>query len=172
MADLGFFDGQRVELIGGEIVEVGAQTDEHAFSIRLVHHALIATFGSDAVIRIRSPLRLRDDSEPEPDIAHVQGTLREVRTHTKTALLVVEVSDTTLAYDRGHRASLYARAGIADYWIVNLVDRHVEVLRNPTPDPSTKFGWRYAATATHRPDETLTPLAAPAATVPVADLLP
>jgi Uma2 family endonuclease len=113
-----------------------------------------------------------DDSEPEPDVAYVPGTLRQVRTHPTTALLIVEVSDTTLSYDRGNKASLYASAGIADYWIVNLVDRVVEVLRNPALSPAAKFGWSYSTTTTHFSGDSVTPLAAPSASVAVADLLP
>ena len=172
MADMGFFQGQRVELIGGEIVEMSAQKDEHAFTITLVHHALAAVLGQQAVIRIQSPLRMPNDSEPEPDVAYVPGVLRQVRTHPTTALLIVEVSDTTLGYDRGDKASLYASAGIADYWIVNLVDRQVEILRSPAPDPAAKFGWSYSKTTTHFSGDSVIPLAAPAASVPVADLLP
>jgi Uma2 family endonuclease len=172
MADMGFFQNQRVELIGGEIVEMAAQKDQHAFSVRLTAHALRPIFEPADTVMQQAPLRLPDDSEPEPDVAVAQGGVRQVAKHPSTALLIVEVSDTTLLYDRGDKASLYARAGITDYWIVNLVDRQVEVLRNPTPDPTTKFGWRYATITPHLAGESLTPLAAPSATVAVADLLP
>jgi Uma2 family endonuclease len=172
MADMGFFQGQRVELIGGEIVEMAAQKDQHAFSVRLTAHALRPIFEPANTVMQQAPLRLPDSSEPEPDVAVAPGNVRQVSTHPVTALLIVEVADTTLAFDRGNKASLYARAGIADYWIVNLVDRRVEILRNPAPDPAAKFGWSYAAPTTHPPGESITPLAAPAASIPVADLLP
>lgn len=68
--------------------------------------------------------------------------------------------------------SLYARAGIADYWIVNIPDRRVEVYREPVPDGAAPFGWRYGRTLALGPDERVSPLAAPEAAVTVADLLP
>src|SRR5262249_46272485 len=89
-----------------------------------------------------------------------------------SALLLVEVSDTTLAYDRSTKASLYARAGIADYWTVNLVDRQVEVRRNPVPDPSQPYGFRYADEIILSPAHFVSPLAARQAQIPGADLLP
>jgi Uma2 family endonuclease len=74
--------------------------------------------------------------------------------------------------DRGHKGGLYARAGIADYWIVNLVERLVEVYRNPVAAPLAPFGWRYAERAPHGPGATIFSLAAPEARIPVEDLLP
>ena len=89
-----------------------------------------------------------------------------------SALLIAEISDTTLSYDRRRKGSLYARAGIADYWIVNLVDCLVEVYRDPGPDLTAPFGWRYSSVERFRPPATLTLLELPQATVPVAALLP
>lgn len=172
MADLGFFQGQRVELIGGEIVEMAAQKDQHAFAVRLAAHALRPIFEPANTVMQQAPLRLPEDSEPEPDVAVAAGGVRQISSHPTTALLIVEIADTTLAYDRGNKAGLYARAGVAAYWIVNLVDRQVEVLRNQSPDPASKFGWRYITNTTHRSGESLTPLAAPTASIPVAELLP
>jgi Uma2 family endonuclease len=87
-------------------------------------------------------------------------------------LLVVEVSDTTLHFDRGRKASLYASGGITDYWIVNPVHDVLEVFRNPVRDRSHIYGYRYADAATFLPGETSSPLAAPKARIKVADLLP
>src|SRR5687768_9659325 len=81
MADIGFFQGQRVELIGGEVVEMAAQKDEHAFSVRLTAHALRSIFEPANVVMQQAPLRLPDDSEPEPDVAVARGTVRQVSTH-------------------------------------------------------------------------------------------
>src|SRR5262249_31704863 len=92
--------------------------------------------------------------------------------HPTTALLVVEVSDTTLAYDRHRKASLYACVGIADYWIVNLVHNQVELYRSPAADSAQPYGFRYADATIRRPGDTVSPLAKPKARVKVADLLP
>lgn len=98
-------------------------------------------------------------------------TRREyVTEHPRTALLVVEVADTTLALDRDQKARIYARAGIPEYWIVNLPERCLEVYRDPVADPGQPASYR--ATMKRGPSETIAPLAAPSASVPVADLLP
>ena len=111
---------------------------------------------------------------PEPDAAVVPGGPRDYATtgHPTTALLIVEVSDTTLSYDRGCKASLYARAKIADYWIVNLVHGRLEVRRNPVPDVSERYGWRYQDVLLLAPPDRIAPLAAPKKHIAVADLLP
>ena len=78
----------------------------------------------------------------------------------------------SLALDRGEKASLYARAGVADYWIVNLVDNVLEVYREPVADPRGAYGWRYASTTTLRRGDSVTPLAHPDSAIPISDLLP
>ena len=87
-------------------------------------------------------------------------------------MLIVEVAQSRLRFDRRQNGSLYARAQVADYWIVNLPDRRLEVYRDPRPDPAAPFGWRYGTPLTLGPDDRVAPLAAPAASVTVADLLP
>jgi Uma2 family endonuclease len=85
---------------------------------------------------------------------------------------VVEVADSSLALDREHKGSLYARARLPEYWIVNLVDRVLEVYRNPGPDAGGSYGWAYRGVLTLGPDEHVMPLAAPSARILAADLLP
>jgi Uma2 family endonuclease len=85
---------------------------------------------------------------------------------------VVEVADTTFAFDREWKRSLYARAGISDYWVVNLMDRLLEVYRNPAPEASARYGWEYRTAQRLGPSEFVSPLAAPEARIAVADLLP
>ena len=105
-------------------------------------------------------------SVPEPDIAVVQGQLRSfVNSHPATAVLVVEVSDTTLEYDQVVKAPIYAAAGIEDYWIVNINERTVEVRRQPGPSG-------YRSLQTYTETDTISPLFNPTATILVADLLP
>jgi hypothetical protein len=91
--------------------------------------------------------------------------------HPATAPLVIEASDASLWYDR-RKGSLYARAGVAGYWIVNLRDNVLEVRRRPVPDASAHYGHGYADLTTLRAGDAVAPLAAPQATVAVADLLP
>jgi Uma2 family endonuclease len=171
-ADLGWFDGQRVELIDGEVVEMAAQRDEHAVSLTLAIEAIREAFGGGFTYRVQMPLDVAATSEPEPDLAVVRGTPRSIRKHPTTAALIVEISDTTLAYDRGRKASLYATRGIRDYWIVNLVDRVLEVRRRPRPDPAAPFGYSYAPATTSFASDAVCPLGARKSKVRVDDLLP
>jgi Uma2 family endonuclease len=171
--DQGLFNGRRVELIDGEILEMPAQKDAHAWAIGMSEQALASAVGPDHWVRTQMPLNLSQWSDPEPDLAVVVGSVRswKGKGHPTTALLVVEVSDTTLAFDRRVKQAIYAAAGLAEYWIVNLVDGRLEVYRNPQPDPANVRASRYATVTTLGPTESVSPLAFPAATVLVADLI-
>jgi Uma2 family endonuclease len=171
-ADLGWFDGQRVELIDGEVIEMPPQKDAHAFAVRLALAAVGKAFSADYTLLVQMPLSLGPSSEPEPDIAVARGSLRTVKTHPKTAVLVLEVADTSLAFNVGRKASLYASRGIRDYWVVNLMDRQLEVRRRPVPDRSSDFGHSYADTTILRVGQSIAPLAARKTKIKVADLLP
>ncbi len=174
MAERGIFaPGERVELIDGEVLTMTPQGSAHATALMLTTEALRAAFGSRAHVRSQLPLALNPVSEPEPDVTVVAGSPREYRdAHPTSALLVVEVSDTTLAYDREQKGSLYAGAGLADYWMVNLLDRHVEVLREPAPTPDARYGQSYRSVRHYRAGDVISPVAAPEARIAVADLLP
>ena len=172
LADQGFFQDRRVELIEGEIIEMPVPKPPHVMALGLTEDALRAAFGRGFSVRTQVPLNLGDASEPEPDLAVVPGGPRDYPEHPTTALLVVEISDTTLAIDRGRKASLYARAGLADYWIVYLVDRRLEVRRTPGPDSTQPYGCGYQDVTVLGPTDSVAPLAIPAARITVADLLP
>ncbi|HEY8746397.1 MAG TPA: Uma2 family endonuclease [Tepidisphaeraceae bacterium] len=173
LADLGFFRGRRVELIGGRIIELAPQRDIHSAAVALTQSALTACYGSAFWIRVQFPLAMGKGSGPEPDLSVVPGSPRDyVGTgHPTTALLVVEVSDTTLRYDRRTKGGLYAKHGIQDYWIVNLIDRVVEVYRDPISDLEHPFRHRYDSVTHFSPGQSIS---APSATgqVHVSDLLP
>jgi Uma2 family endonuclease len=135
---------ERVELIEGEIVAMPPQLSRYTTGVYLASEALRAIFGAGFVVRVQSPLALGQYSEPEPDVAVVAGSARDFAdAHPTSALLVVEVSDTTLSFDRQRKASLYAAAGIPEYWILNLVHRQLEVHREPDPMPDTTYGFGY-----------------------------
>jgi len=170
----GFFQpGDPVELVGGQLIVAEPQGSRHFAAIRAVEEALRAAFGPGWDVRGQGPLALDDESEPEPDVAVVPGSFRDyVVEHPSRPVLVIEVSESSLALDREHKGSLYARADLADYWIVNLVDGAVEVYREPTPDPAASFGWRYRSVAVLGPEASVSPLASPGANIRVADLLP
>jgi Uma2 family endonuclease len=174
LLDLGFFTGQRVELLEGDIIEMAAQKNLHAAGISLSEDALRYAFGPGFWIRVQMSLDLTPYSVPDPDIAVVHGTPRTLPIHQNptSALLIVEVSETTLQYDRSTKGSLFARVNIADYWILNLVDRQLEVYRNPMADTAAFYGMRYAAPIILGPKDVVSPLALPNASILVADLLP
>ncbi len=173
MADLGFFAGQRAELLEGEIMVFSPQKPAHFVAVDQVADLLRQHFAKGFHVRMQGPLDLGPHSEPEPDVAVVKGSRASYRTrHPKSAVLIVEVSDTTLLNDRNRKASLYARAGVADYWIVNLVNRQLEVYRDPQPDSTRPYGHGYGATTILGPGRSVSPLAAPKVSLAVADLLP
>ena len=174
LIDCGVFQpGERLELIDGLLIVHEPQSSPHITAIRLVEEALRRAFGAGWEIRTQAPVGLDDDSEPEPDAFVVPGGPRDyVDAHPARPVLIVEVSVTSLGFDREHKSSLYARGGVADYWIVNLVDRVLEIRRRPVPSPSAVYGWGYETLDVLGPDDHAAPLAAPSSEVAVADLLP
>ncbi|HVK01850.1 MAG TPA: Uma2 family endonuclease [Armatimonadaceae bacterium] len=166
-----FAPGERLELIRGEILYMSPQRQPHSTGVRLTDVALQDVFeGSPCDIRTQLPLTLPDDSEPEPDVLVVRGGIRDYeRRHPGPAdvLLLVEVSDATLAFDRDVKARLYAEAGIPEYWVLDLRNRRLLAYRAPNdglyPEPTE-----------YREDEQVTPVNAPrqGVSVRVADLLP
>jgi Uma2 family endonuclease len=174
LVGMGVFDSdERLELLDGLLVVREPQGAPHAAATRLVLAALRRAFGEGWIIEAQFPVALDDDSEPEPDVCVVPGGPRDYRdAHPSQAVLIVEVADSSLHGDRAHKASLYARAGIADFWIVNLIDGVLEVHRDPHPSSAAPYGWSYRTVTVLRAAETASPLAAPAARIPVADLLP
>jgi Uma2 family endonuclease len=174
LAECGFFHPtERLELIDGLMLVREPQGTPHATAITLGLEALRTVFGAGWVIRVQLPIALDEDSEPEPDLVVVRGRARDFsRAHPSSVALIVEVAETSLAFDRGDKAGLYARAGFADYWIVNLIDRVVEVHREPRPAPAAPYGWHYGSVRFARPGETLTPRALLDASLRVVDFLP
>jgi len=176
MEELGFFTGQRVELLNGDIVAMPPQSNWHAIGISYTSFALESIFNRNRYwIRIQNTLDLSPLSIPDPDIAVIEGGAMlwaKTRKNPKSALLIVEVSETTLADDRARKGRLYAAAGIADYWILNLVEGVLEIHRDPVSDPSHELGCGYSKIDVLKPGEFASPLAAPNGQIAIADLLP
>lgn len=151
-----FRPGARLELIEGEILEMAPMGSRHTLAAARLHELfLVGLYGLVKVFQ-QSPLRLRA-SEPEPDLylvpppfSRYEGRIPEAA----DALLVVEISDTTLAYHRGTKLRLYAEAGIPEVWILNLGSGQLEVYREPQ-------GGGYRRLSTHSPGEPVAPLAYP-----------
>jgi Uma2 family endonuclease len=157
----GFFDRVHVELIEGRIIKMAPKWEPHVAGVSLTAKAIERAFGEGYWVRRESPLHFGTRSKPEADLAVVVGTENDYVNSgaPSNALLVVEVSESSLKYDRGRKASLYARNGIADYWIVNIVDRQLEIHRQSIADPLSRFRFRYSQIQTLKPGESATPLA-------------
>jgi Uma2 family endonuclease len=170
--ELGFFEDRRVELIEGVIFEM-TQNPGHASSSDFTGEILRGIFSVGWYVREGKPLDTGRRSLLEPDFAVIAGSSRDfTRTHPTTAALVVEISESTLRKDRTIKVHHYAQANLPEYWIVNLVDRQVEVHREPGLDPDRKGRFRYGSVTIVPESGTLCPLAAPDSVVPVSDLLP
>ena len=127
-------EGERVELILGQIFTMAAKGTRHTLSTRKLFKQLLALIGDRADVQSQDPITLPNNSEPEPDI--VIARLRSddyVNSHPSPAdiILVIEVADSSIKFDREIKAPLYAAAGISEYWIVNLIDNHLEIYRQP-----------------------------------------
>jgi Uma2 family endonuclease len=170
----GFLDeDDPIELVDGLLLVKEPQYTPHATAATLVAEALRAAFGAGWVVRQQLPMALDDRSEPEPDICVVPGSPRDyLPTHPTGAALVVEVAASGLGIARGRKAAMYARNGITDYWILNLVGRVLEVHRDPARLREARHGWGYRAIHAVGPDDAVSPLALPSARIAVADLLP
>ena len=163
-------EDEPIELIEGRLIVAEPQNTPHAKAIELVADALRAAFGPGWRIRVQLPIALEPDSEPEPDVSVVAGSPRDDREdHPSHPALVVEVADTSVRLDRAVKARVYARGGIPEYWIVNLVARVLEVHRHPRRRSDRHA--RYATITRAPPGESVQPLAA-ARAVAVSDLMP
>jgi Uma2 family endonuclease len=162
-----------IELLDGLLLVKEPQASPHRTAVLLVTKALERAFGEGWFVQVQSPIALDDRSEPEPDVCVVRGSPRDyVEGHPRRPALIVEVAQSGLRLARGRKAVVYARNRITDYWIVNLVDRVLEVHREPARPGPARRGWGYAAITTFGADAHIAPLTAPEAVVRVADLLP
>ncbi len=168
-----FRPDEHLELLDGLLVVREPQGSRHAAAVTAARQVLAAAFGPGYHVRDQAPVALDDTSEPEPDLAVVRGEPWDYQHgHPSAPLLVVEVADSMLALDRRDKGGLYARAGIADYWIVNLVDLVLEVYRDAVQSFSARHGWEYRSVRSLPREAMISPLAAPDARITVADLLP
>lgn len=166
-----YFLNQRVQLIRGVIVQEPPMNPPHATAVYRMMMAALRTFPTGHVVRPQLPLDLGRPNLLFPDVAVVAGSADDYATrHPTTAVLLVEVADTTLFDDLTTKAELYAEAGIKDYWVVDIPKWQVHVLRDPAPVGGN--GHSYRDQRVLGPDESVTPLAAPEARIAAAELLP
>ena len=146
LVDLGFFtENDRIELIKGEIIEMAPKRTPHSVCNSILFGELYRLLSDRANVRGQEPITLPSNSEPEPDVVIARKKNDNYLSAHPTAadiILVIEISDSTLKYDRETKLSLYAEAGINNYWIVNLIDNHLEVYTNPFSNSQGKFAYR------------------------------
>ncbi|MEG4328741.1 Uma2 family endonuclease [Microcoleus sp. herbarium5] len=146
LGELGFFaPDDRVELIRGEIIIMAAKGRLHSVCNSLLLEELVILLARRARLRVQEPIILSDDSEPEPDVVIARNRSDNyLSSHPQPAdiLLVIEVSDSTLKYDRTTKLSLYAETGIYNYWIFNLVDNQLEMHSEPYQKQNGSYSYQ------------------------------
>lgn len=170
MAEAGIIGrGDRIELIDGEIIDMAPIGQGHSSIVDMLNRALVMACGDKAIVSVQNPVRLDRFNEPQPDFAVLRARADFYGTGERAGpadvLLLVEVADSSLRYDRAIKLPLYAAAGIPEYWIVDLRRRVVDVHRSPSASA-------YADVSAHRPGETLALAAAPGVSVPLAFMFP
>jgi Uma2 family endonuclease len=160
MIAAGFFENERIELIEGVILEMSPQSIPHSAAIQRLTRLLVPPLVGRADVRVQMSFVAGDDSLPEPDLALVSPVISD-ESHPDTAFLIIEVANTSLAFDRGVKAALYTRAGVPEYWVVNVIDRVIERHSEPS-------GSAYARVASFRPGDVVALLAFPDVSLQVA----
>jgi len=157
-------EDDRVELIAGEIVQMAAIGVRHATCVSRLNRLLVRTAPDDLLVHVQDPIRLGNDGEPQPDLCLVYDRHYDATPTEQDVLLVIEVSDSSRLYDLNTKLPLYAAAGIAEAWLVDLqagiVERHTEQLEG---------AYRHVAWA--RAGDTLAAVVVPSVVIPVADML-
>lgn len=175
MAEHGFFEGRRVCLLHGEVIDMAAMKEPHASGVSLVVDTIRAVIPSGYYVRFQMPLDVNSSNDPEPDVAVVPGDSRTYRNSPTApmaadALVVVEVADTTVFQDTTIKAELYATAGVADYWVLDVENNRLLVFRDPLPIAAG--GVAYRTRHVRYPGDTITLLAVPNVPILVSDLIP
>ncbi len=169
LADEGAFGPDaRVELVDGEVIEMLPAGPFHSHAGRYLGNYFAWIGEGRWLVDRKSPILLNNRSQPQPDFTLLRPLLEEYKTRhpgPKDIILLVEVSESSLRFDQGRKLVAYAKAGIKEYWIVNLVRRWVEIYREPSPDGS------YGSVTRKQNDDLIAPEEFPDATMRVADLL-
>lgn len=168
MSELGIFGfEERVELLDGELYAMGDIGEEHGSGTLSLNYLLNRRVGERAYVNVQNPILLSDYSEPEPDITLLRPRSDfywRAKPRPEDVLLVIEVADSSLSHDRNMKLPRYASSGIPEVWIVNLIDRCVEVYRGPAGD-------RYTETSIHVAGDVLHPSALPDVTIAVSEII-
>jgi len=160
-------EDDRVELIDGEIIEMSPIGSRHSGYLNRLNRCFVRGVGERAVVAVQNPVRVSDLSEPQPDIAVLaprDDSYTAAHPRPADVLLLIEVADSSLLYDRELKAPLYALSGIREFWIVDVEARRIVVFRDPAPDG-------YRAEFVAGPGDTIHPLAFPDLAVAVSEIV-
>jgi len=164
MGEVGLFEGRRVQLIDGVVVDMGAMGTPHAEAIRVLTRVFVTLAGSEVDVMVQLPIAASEVSEPEPDFSFVPRLQAPAEDHPATALLAIEVADSSLKFDLGRKARLYAETGVPEYWVIDLKARSTVVHLTPRRG-------RYASVKKVPWTSPLTSTSLPSITVRFAELL-
>ena len=174
LAELGFFDeGDRVELIRGEIIQMIAKGTPHSVCGTRLNREMMKLIGDRATVRTQEPLQLLPNSAPEPDYAIVQNREDDyLASHPEPedVVLVIEISDSSLSYDQDVKLKLYAESGIQNHWIFNLQESILEVYCDPYQTAQGVFGYRVKRILL--PNEAIAPPGFPDAVLDLVKVFP
>jgi Uma2 family endonuclease len=163
----------RAELIDGEVYDMSPMNRPHLVSSIRARDAVLAVFSAGFTVTDQLPVRLSAYSEPAPDVAVIEGDIEQYgEDEPWRVVLVIEISDTCLRFDRTTKARLYASAGVPEYWIVDLINRRVEVRTEPAQHAGDGGQAGYARTRIFLADQEISPQCATGARIKFSDLLP
>jgi Uma2 family endonuclease len=166
----GFLSKQRVILFRGELIEMPAIGALHALAQKKLTIWMVQKFQGEFEVRTQNPFEAYDETMPQPDGA-VYTQAQDARLpHPNAALLLVEVSDSSLEFDQ-EMAADYAASHVQEYWIINVRDRNIEVYRETVSDPSSVTGFSYSSHRVLSESEIVSPVFKPTVSVPVAEFM-
>jgi Uma2 family endonuclease len=169
----GLFHDVKTMLIDGEILTMTLPKPPHDTALNLVYEFLRTAFAKVYHVRNQQGFDVGTHNDPGPDLAVVTGSIRDYATSTPTtAVLIVEIADTSLFFDTTTKAELYATAGVPEYWVIDLENRQLVIFHDPVALPTGLGTTAYRVKQSFGPTDTVAPLAAPSSTIRVADLLP
>ncbi len=173
LGETGLFNDMKTMLIHGEVFTMTMPNPPHDVFLGILDDWLRTVFASGFHVRNQMGFDVGTDNDPGPDLAVVTGARKDYLDRTPTqAFLVVEVADSSLFIDTTTKAELYATAGVADYWVLDLNGRQLHIFRDPVTLPAGLGATAYRSHTIHVETDTVSPLGAPTASIRVADLLP
>lgn len=175
LAESGLFHDRKVMMIDGEILEMPVDNPPHVTGVSLAVQVLQRIFGDGFYVRNQAGMPLKLDTDPAPDVVVVPGSIRDyakVHPSPEPIRLIVEVADSTLAYDLGKKSHLYAAAGVPEYWVVDVIASQLHVFREVIADDASPRGFRYASVQLLNANDRIAPLAVAESSILVGDLMP